>query len=80
MLNEIGADFAVMKTLTQTAEREVNVGQYSAITFLNDELIEERETARARIIISLITIGAFRHRQGGGDAFEVHGGGVAGRV
>jgi hypothetical protein len=36
MLDEIGANFAVMNALPQAAEGEVEVREYGAITLLND--------------------------------------------
>lgn len=62
MLNEVCPYFAVMETLAQTTESEIQVGKYRAISFLNDELVEEREAARKRVVVSLITIGTFCDR------------------
>ena len=80
MLNEVCADFAVMKTLAQTAESEVEVGEYCSIAFLNDELIQEGKAARKGVAISLITTGARGYGYRGRNTLEVDGGGVAGRV
>jgi hypothetical protein len=52
MLHEICADLAVVKTLAQTTESEVQVGEYGPIAFLNDELIEEGKAARKRVVVS----------------------------
>ena len=51
MLNEIGADFAVIKSLSQAAEGVVDVGKYRAISLLDDELVEEAEAACKRVQI-----------------------------
>ena len=82
MLHKIRADLAVMKTLAQTAESEVEVGEYSSIAFLNDELIQEGKAARKRIAVSLITmsIEGASYRHCGGDTFEIDAGGVTGGV
>ena len=55
MLHEVGANLAVVKTLAQTSESEVQVGKYSSISFLNDELIKESKAARKRVEVGLIT-------------------------
>lgn len=82
MLDEVCAYFAEVKTLAKTTKCEVEVRKNGAISFLNDELIKEREAARKGIEIGLITTGVvLRDRlQSGGDAFEIHGGRVTGRV
>ena len=82
MLNKICADLAIVKPLPQTAESEIGVGKDGSISFLNDELIEERKASRKRVAVSLITIAieASSYRHCGGDAFEINAGGVTGRV
>ena len=83
MLNEICADLAVVKTLTQTAESEVEVGKYGSISFLDDELIEEGEAARERVLIrerGQAPLPDLFYLECGSDAFEIDTGGVTGRV
>lgn len=53
MLNEVCAHLAAMETLPQTTESEIQIWKYSAISFLNDELIEEREAARERVVVTI---------------------------
>ena len=65
MLNEICADLAVVKTLTQTAESEVEVGKYGSISFLDDELIQEGKTVRKRVLISTGPVGREQVRKRG---------------
>ena len=52
MLHKVCADLAVVKTLAQATESEIEVGKYGSISFLNDELIEKREAARERVVVS----------------------------
>src|SRR6185369_16890686 len=68
-----------MKSLPQAAESVVDIGEDGAIALLDDELIEEAEAARKRVGINVIMrfVSDFH---GGGDAFEVDGGGVARRI
>ena len=68
-----------MKSLPQATESVVDIGEYGAISLLDNELVEEAEAARKRVEINVITR-FVSHLQGGGDAFEVDGGGVARRV
>ena len=82
MLYKICTNLAVMKALAQTTESEIGVGKYRSISFLDDELIQERKASRNRVAVSLITISieARSYRQCGRKAFEIYAGGVTGRV
>ena len=79
MLDEIRAYFAVVNTLPQAAEGKVEVGEYGAITLLNDQSIEECEASRKRIGVCFRTF-VISDRQSCGYAFEVNCGGVSGRA
>ena len=59
MLDEIGAHFAVIKSLSQAAESVVDIGEYRAIALLDNELVEESEAARKRIKINVISFQPF---------------------
>ena len=45
MLDEVGADFAVMNALTQTAKGPVDVGEDGAVSLLDDQAVEKAEAA-----------------------------------
>src|ERR1044072_8279560 len=79
MLDEIDANFTVIKSLPQAAQSVVDIGKYRAISLLDDQLIEKAEAARKRVKINVIACFVC-DLQRGGNAFEVHGGGVAGSV
>src|SRR5262249_52110814 len=74
MLYEVCAHLAVVETLSQTAQSEVEIWQYGSISLLNYELIEEGKTARERVVVSLITVRTFCDGQCGADGFEIDGG------
>src|SRR5689334_8521433 len=83
MLHEVGANFAVIKTLPQAAEGELCVRKQRSIAILNDESIKEREAVDERAAVSLVALlipDLGGDGDDGGDAFEINGGRVAGRI
>ena len=72
MLNEVGANHAVMDSLPKAAKSVVRVWKYRLISLLNDQSIEKTKAARDRAQVRLIA--AFiRDSQCGGDASQQGG-------
>src|SRR5689334_18912909 len=83
MLDEVGANFAVVETLPQAAEREVEVWENRLVPVLDDEFIEKGKGVRERTTIGFVArfiAGFGGDGERGCDAFEINCGRVAGRV
>ena len=83
MLHKVGANFAVIETLSQAAEGEIEIGKKRVISILDDETIEEGKGVYERATILVVTrpiadLGGNRER--GRKAFQVDRRRVAGRV
>src|ERR1043165_2931308 len=83
MLHEVGANFAVVKTLPQATESELEIGEKRSITLLDDKTVDKGEGVHERAAIRFVArvvAGFSGHVKRGCDAFQINGGGVAGCV
>ena len=55
MLDEVGADFAVVDSLAEAAAGVVDVGEDSAVSVLDDESIEKGKAAGEGVEIGFVT-------------------------
>jgi hypothetical protein len=83
VLHEIDADVAAVEVLAQSSHRVLRVGQHRSVAVLNGETIEKAQPVPEGVRIPTVArdvAGVSRSPRGGGDCFEIHGRGVAGRV
>src|SRR5215207_3331548 len=83
MLNEVGANVAVINTLPQTAYTKVGIGKNRLISLLNNQPIEKTKALRKRIDVAMIAIvisASSSDRQCRGDAFQIDSGRISWRV
>src|ERR1043166_5584341 len=78
MLDEVGANFAVMEALAKAAQGQIRVWQDRSIALLDDEAIEKSKAVVRRVVVGLKASLVFyaRHLDDCGNTFEVDGGRV----